>query len=188
MYVRDWDNPRYDPAEARRLLAEAGYRGEPIPYRCLNNYYVNQTANAQVMVEMWRAVGLNVQLQMMENWSQIQEAGSTRAIRDWSCTHVFSDPVGSLARAMGPGGPLQRQKEWTNATFNALSVELEGSTDRERRKIAFRRMLGIIEREDPGYMVLHSAATFTAKRKDIAWRASRGWPLDFRASNLSFGS
>lgn len=186
MYLRDWDNPRFDLAEARRLLREAGYRGEPIPYRCLNNYYINQTATAQVMVEMWRAAGLNVQLQMMENWSQIQEPGPTRGVRDWSNTHVFSDPVGSLARAMGPGGPMQRNREWTNEEFNRLSNELESSTDRARRRVVFQRMLEIIEREDPGYMVLHTAATFVAKRRDIRWKASRGWPLDFRAGNLAF--
>ncbi len=188
MYIQDWDNPAYDPAEARRLLREAGYRGEPIPYRGLNNYYVNQTANSQVLVEMWRAVGLNIQFQMMENWSQIQEPGPTRAVRDWSNTHVFSDPVGSLARAMAPGGPLQRNGEWSNEEFNTLSRELESSTDMGRRRVVFRRMLEIIEREDPGYMVLHTAATFIAKRRDIAWRASRGWPMDFRAENLSFGA
>lgn len=188
MYQRVWRNPRFDPAESRRLLREAGYRGEPIPYRCLNNYYVNQTPAAQVMVEMWRAVGLNVQLQMMENWSQVQEPGATRAIRDWSVTHVFSDPVGSMVRAMGPLGELQRGREWSNAEFNALSAELEGSTDRARRRAAFGRMLEIIEREDPGYMVLHQAATFIAKRRDIRWRAARGWPLDFGPTNLAFGA
>jgi peptide/nickel transport system substrate-binding protein len=188
MFIRDWENPRFDLAEARRLLREANYRGEPIPYRCLNNYYVNQTANAQVMVEMWRAAGLNVQLQMMENWTQIQEPGPTRALRDWSNTHVFADPVGSLVRAMGPGSPLQRQNEWTNAEFNTLSAELESSTDRARPRAVFQRMLTIIEREDPGYMVLHTAATFVAKRRDIRWRASRGWPMDFRAANLAFGA
>jgi len=186
MYLADWQNPRHDPAEARRLLREAGYRGEPIPYRCLNNYYVNQTANAQVMVEMWRAVGLNVQLQMLENWTQVLEPGPTRGVRDWSCTHVFADPVGSLVRAMGPGGPLQRQGEWSNAAFNAQSAVLEGSTEVAARRASFQRMLQIIEREDPGYVVLHTAATFVAKRRDIAWRASRGWPMDFRASNLQF--
>lgn len=185
MFLPDWHNPRFDPAEARRLLREAGYRGEAIPYRCLNNYYVNQTASAQVMVEMWRAVGLNVQLQMLENWTQVQEAGPTRGIRDWSCTHVFSDPVGSVVRAMGPRGELQRQREWSNAEFNTLAGELESSTDRPRRRVVFRRMLEIIEREDPGYMVLHQAATFIAKRRDIRWKPARGWPMDFSAGNLS---
>ena len=188
MYHRGWQNPRFDPAEARRLLREAGYRGEPIPYRCLNNYYVNQTPAAQVMVEMWRAVGLNVQLQMLENFSQVLEPGATRAIRDWSVTHVFSDPVGSMVRAMGPLGELQRGREWSNAEFNTLSAELEGSTDRVRRRAAFGRMLEIIERADPGYMVLHQAATFIAKRRDIRWRAARGWPMEFGPGNLALGT
>ena len=36
----------------------------------------------------------------------------------------------------------------------------------------FKRMLEICEREDPAYTVLHQNATFTAKRKDIRWKAS----------------
>ena len=51
MMLEDWASPSFDLAEARRLLAEAGYKGEPIPYRLLNNYYTNQTATAQVLVE-----------------------------------------------------------------------------------------------------------------------------------------
>jgi peptide/nickel transport system substrate-binding protein len=188
MYAADWESPRHDVAEARRLLREAGYRGEPIPYRCLNNYYTGQTATAQAMVEMWRAAGLNVQLQMMENWTQINEPGPTRAIRDWSVTHTFGDPVGSLIRAMGPRGELQAQREWTNEEFNRLGNILESSTDRAARRAAHARMLAIIEREDPGYMVLHTAATFIGKRRDIRWRASQGWPLDFRGTNLAFGA
>jgi peptide/nickel transport system substrate-binding protein len=158
------------------------------PYRCLNNYYTNQTATSQVLVEMWRAAGLNVQLQMLENWSQVTEAGATRGIRDWSVTHVYSDPLASLVRAMGPRGELQRAGEWSHAEFNTLAEELETSVDRDRRRAVFRRMLEIAERQDPAYMVLHQAATFTAKRRDIRWRAARGWPMDFRAGNLGFGA
>jgi peptide/nickel transport system substrate-binding protein len=44
-------------------------------------------------------------------------------------------------------------------------------------------MLEIAEREDPLYTVLHQTATFTAKRKDIRWRAAQSFLMDFRASN-----
>jgi peptide/nickel transport system substrate-binding protein len=84
-------------------------------------------------------------------------------------------------------GELQRGQEWTNAEFNQLCTALESSTDRARRRAVFRRMLEIIEREDPGYMVLNQAATFIAKRRDIRWRPARGWPMDFSAANLGFG-
>ncbi|WP_043359836.1 ABC transporter substrate-binding protein [Belnapia sp. F-4-1] len=183
MHLADWAVPKYDPAEARRLLREAGYKGEPIPYRLLNNYYTNQVATAQVLVEMWRAAGLNVQIEMKENWSQILEATPTRAVRDWSNSGLFSDPTSSLTNQHGPNGQQQQVGEWTNQEFNRLSVELETSTDRARRKAVFRRMLEIAEREDPAFTVLHQNATFTAKRRDIRWKAAPAFAMDFRSGN-----
>jgi peptide/nickel transport system substrate-binding protein len=183
MFHSDWAVPKYDPAEAQRLLREAGYRGEPIPYRLLNNYYTNQNATAQVLVEMWRAVGLNVQIEMKENWGQILERSPTRAVRDWSNSAPFNDPVSSIVAQHGPNGQQQQVGEYSNEEMNRLSVELETSTDRTRRRTVFRRMLEICEREDPAYTVLHQNATFTAKRKDIRWKASPAFAMDFRNGN-----
>jgi peptide/nickel transport system substrate-binding protein len=177
MFHSDWSVPKYDQAEARRLLREAGYRGEPIPYRLLNNYYTNQNATAQVLVEMWRAVGLNVQIEMKENWGQILERSPTRAVRDWSNSAPFNDPVSSIVAQHGPNGQQQQVGEWSNEEMNRLSVELETSTDRARRRAVFRRMLEICEREDPAYTVLHQNATFTAKRRDIRWKASPAFAM-----------
>jgi peptide/nickel transport system substrate-binding protein len=186
MFHADWDRPRHDPAEARRLLREANYRGEPIPYRLMNNYYTNQVAGAQIMVEMFRAVGLNVQLEMRENPQQVNDRGTPRGLYDWSNTWLFNDPVSGLVRGYGVNGEAQLLGYWKNDEFTTLANELETGTDRARRRAVFRRMLEIVEREDPGYMVLHQAASFTAKRRDITWRASNGWAMDFRASNLKF--
>ncbi|NGM23783.1 ABC transporter substrate-binding protein [Roseomonas stagni] len=183
MFHADWDVPAYDPAEARRLLREANYRGEPIPYRLLNNYYTNQNATAQVLVEMWRSVGLNIQIEMKENWSQILERTPTRAVRDWSNSAPFNDPVSSLVAQHGPNGQQQQVGEYANEELNRLSVELETGTDRARRRAAFRRMLEIAEREDPAYTVIHQNATFTAKRRDIRWKASPAFAMDFRQGN-----
>lgn len=188
MFIRDRALPAFDPAKARALVKQAGYRGDPIPYRLLNNYYTNQTATAQILVEMWRSVGLNVQIEMRENWQQVNDASTPRGIRDWSCTSLFNDPVSALVRSMGPRGELQLNHEWSNNAFNRLSAILETSTDRMARRSAFAHMLDIAEIEDPAYLILHQAATFTAKRKDIAWKPSKAWALDFRASNLRFGS
>ena len=183
MFIADWEVPRFDQAEARRLLREAGYRGEPIPYRLLNNYYTNQVATAQVLVEMWRSVGLNVQIQSVENWAQVFDRSTARGIRDWSNSAPFSDPVSSLVNQHGPRGQQQQIGEWTNAEFNRLSEVLETSTDRAERRRAFRRMLEIAEREDPAYTVLHQNATFTAKRRDTRWRACPAFAMEFRSGN-----
>lgn len=177
---------RHDTGLAQRLVREASYRGDPIPYRCLNNYYTNQNATAQILVEMWKAVGLNVQLQMVENWQQIMQRNETCAIRDWSNSALYNDPVSSLVSQHGPNGSQQQVGEWTNDEFNRLSVELETSTDRACRRAVFRRLLEIAERVDPAYTVLHQTATFTAKRKEIRWQAAQSFLMDFRARNLAF--
>jgi peptide/nickel transport system substrate-binding protein len=184
MFLADWENPRFDPAEARRLLREANYRGQPIPYRLLNNYYTNQNATAQVLVEMWRQAGINVQIEMRENWAQIFSRETPRALRDWSNSAPFNDPVSSIVNQHGPSGQQQQVGEWTNEEFNRLSAELETSTDRPRRRAAFRRMLEIAEREDPAFTVLHQNATFTAKRRDTRWKASPAFAMDFRPGNF----
>lgn len=184
MFHADWKVPAYDPALAQKLLKEAGYKGDPIPFRVLNNYYTNQVATAQILSEMWKAAGLNVQIQMRENWQQIMDKSVPRAVRDWSNSAPFNDPVSSLVNQHGPQGQQQQIGEWTNAEFNTLSTELESSTDPARRKAVFRRMLEIAEREDPAYTVLHQNCTFTAKRKDIQWKAAQAFQMDFRGRNF----
>jgi len=185
MFQKNWSVPKYDPALAARLVKEAGYKGEPIPFRVLNNYYTNQVQTAQVLAEMWRAVGLNVDMQMKENWGQIFEtASSSRGVRDWSNSAPFNDPVSSIVNQHGPNGQQQQMGEWRNSEFNTLSTLLETSTNMDNRGRAFRRMLEIAEREDPAYTVLHRNVVFYGKRKDIQWKWSPTFTMDFRAANL----
>ncbi len=185
MFQADWTVPEFNPELAMSLVKEAGYKGDVIPYRLLNNYYTNQNATAQVLVEMWKAVGLNVQIESKENWAQIMEKGDTRAVRDWSNSAPFNDPVSSIVAQHGPNGQQQQIGEWTNAEMNELCLVLETSTDRPARAKAFRRMLEICEREDPAYTVLHQNATFTAKPKNIQWKAAPAFAMDFGPGNFA---
>ncbi|MCS6932407.1 MAG: ABC transporter substrate-binding protein [Acetobacteraceae bacterium] len=183
-YLRDVEAPRFDPAEARRLLRESSYRGQPIPYRCLNNYYTNQTATAQILVSGWRAVGLNVQLQMVENWGQILGGEpASRGVHDWSASAVVPDPSVQTVGSWGPGSAVWRRNQWRNAEFGALCEEFDSILDTPRRIAIRRRMLAIIEREDPAYAVLHRNANFTAKRREIGWRPAQSFFMDFRGRN-----
>ena len=69
--------------------------------------------------------------------------------------------------------------------MNSLSAAMEIETDMAKRKAMFARMLEICERQDPAYTVLHQNATFTAKRKDIKWKASPSFAMEFRSNNFS---
>lgn len=185
MFAKNHQVPAYNPDKARRLLKEAGYQGQVIPYRVLNNYYTGQLQKAQIMTEMWRAVGLNVEMQMVENWSQIHDKSKPKGIRDWSNSAGYNDPVSSLVNQHGPNGQQQQFGEWSNEEFNRLSAELETSTDHAARQRIYERMLNIAEYEDPAFIVVHQTAAFYAKRKDIQWKWSPSFYMDFRRGNTT---
>lgn len=178
MLVPGWTVPPYDPARAQALLKEGGYHGEPIPYRIRNNYYAAEVATAQVVAEMWKAVGINAAIEVDENWAQVLDRSKPRGARDWSNSATFDDPVSSIVAQHGPNGAQQTNGEWTNAEMNALSPELESGTDPARRRQVFARMLQICEREDPAYIVLHRNAVFTGVRRGVRWRPSPSFLVD----------
>lgn len=185
MFLSDWTVPEYDMELARKLVQESGYNGEEITFRVLNNYYTNQVSTAQINAESFRQIGLNVKIEMKENWQQIfdKESGP-RMVRDWSNSAPYPDPVSSIVNQHCQNGQQQQVGEWTNEEFNALCIKLETSTDLDERRAAFRRMLEIAEREDPAYTVMHQSAVFFGKRKDIAWNWSGLQSMDFRADNF----
>ncbi|HEY2026883.1 MAG TPA: ABC transporter substrate-binding protein, partial [Gemmatimonadaceae bacterium] len=151
MFVKGWSVPEYDPKKAQQLLKDAGYKGEVIPYRMLNNYYTNQVPSVQIVAEMWKAVGINTEIAMKENWTQVQDRPN-RGVHDWSCSAAYNDPVSSIVSQFGPNGEDQQTGEWSNAEMATLSDVLLSSTDRQKRHDAFARMLAICEREDPTYI------------------------------------
>ena len=182
MFLADWENPAFSPDEAKKLLTQAGYKGEEIPYQLLNNYYTNQMPTAQILVEGWRQVGLNVKIEMKENWSQILGRDPRRCICDNSNSSWFPDPVASIA-SYTPGGQTYEAGQWRNDEANAAFERLQNSTDMDERRNAYRRVLGILEREDPAYILLHQNATFIGKRRDLAWKPAGSFVMDFRAGN-----
>jgi len=179
MLVQGWTVPKYDPSLARALLKEANYQGGEIIYRARNNYYTAETATAQILVEFWKQIGLNIRLEVKENWPQVLDKAGPRGVRDWSNSAVFDDPVSSLVNQHGPNGAQQTNGEWTNPEMNRLSGDLEASTDPAARKKAFARMLEICEREDPAYIVLHQNAVFTGLKKSLPWTQPPSFFMDF---------
>jgi peptide/nickel transport system substrate-binding protein len=66
-YSKDIDVvAKYDPAAAKKLLAEAGYpEGFEFTLDCPNNRYVNDEKICQALVAMWARAGLRVKLNAM---------------------------------------------------------------------------------------------------------------------------
>ncbi|WP_081160090.1 ABC transporter substrate-binding protein [Ensifer aridi] len=183
-YIEDFPALAYDPDLARKLLAESGYNGETITYKLLNNYYPAQVSGAQIMVEMWRAVGINVEIQMMENFAQIQTK-PVHAIYDSSSTAIFPDPLAHAWREFGPKGTLPKGSIWKNEEYFGLGEKLKESADPQARRSIIRRMLEIVDRDDPPCVILHGSGQFYGKRKDVAWAPGQTLDLNFGPFNAA---
>jgi peptide/nickel transport system substrate-binding protein len=166
---------QYDPDQAKKLLDEAGYKGETIPYRIRVAAYGPELATAQVLIAMWQAVGVNLDMQIKENFGQLMEYPGT-GIRNGVDPVLVNDPLFGLWRSYDDS-----QKEiWANQEFFDLGHKLQTSLDLEERKQAFWRMMDIFD-EDPPAAILHTMGTFYGKEKTLQWTP---WP----SSYVSFAS
>jgi len=177
----------FDPDRARALLAEAGYAGQPVVYRTQPAYYTNALEAAQVLVEMWKAVGIKAELQVVETSDQMRDP-ATAQIFNWSNSTRLPDPLGALWVAWGPGGEIQVKDVWASASrdaFTAAGTALEAETDPAKRKALFTTMLDEWESEAPG-TILYQPFEAYAIRKEIGWRPTTFYFMDLRPDNLTF--
>ena len=192
MYMEDYPGFEYDPDRARELLETSDYAGEEIVYKLPLNYYLLSTEAAQAMQQMWEAVGLNVTLRPVENWTQVNDPDETVHIRPWSNTHRMPDPLGSFVPQWGADSSVQNNEEkaarsWQSPdAFNALLDTIIASPDMEARRTAYRDALDIWMEEVPGTMLYNPLETY-ALRKGVSWQPYGLYYMDFRPYNLSFG-
>jgi peptide/nickel transport system substrate-binding protein len=179
LYNPDRPVPHYDPEEAKRLLDEAGYSGEPIPYRIRPAAYGPELATAQAMVSMWEAVGVAIDLQIVENFGQMMEYPGT-GMRSGVDPVLINDPLFGLWRSYNES----EAEVWSNQEFYELGHILETSLDPEERRQAFQGMLEIFE-QDPPAIILHTMGVFYGKKKSVEWTPYPSVYMDFRQADLS---
>lgn len=180
LFVDDFKSPAYDPELAKKLLAEAGYKGEPIVYRVHNDYYPNELTVAQYDLDNLRKIGFNIDFSVVDNPN---DPSPDRMMQDLSNTAYFAFPVALLANSC-PNGPYNTKTNpkagmWQNDEFDKLCDVLNTSTDRAEVKKSFARALQILEVEDPGLIVLHQNAILYGKRANIEWKPSAMFAMDF---------
>ena len=108
MYLADRPLPEFNVEKAKALLKEAGYNGEEIVYRSQAGYYTNQGETAQILVAMWKKAGLNVRLDMVENWGQVYEdtpSAASSTARSPPTTRIRSARSGAASVPTRAGSP-----------------------------------------------------------------------------------
>lgn len=187
LFLEDWPSPAYDPEEARRLVAASGYAGEELLFPVGNDVYINEVATSELLLEMWRDVGLNVRMEIKESFALVVETEG-KAVHHISNGIGGPDPVFGLWSAWRwDGGSMASWviPFWENDEFNEFGVILEASTDLEERRAAFRRMMEIWEYEDPPAAILHANALIFGVSDSVVWTPNSTPRLDFGPRTLS---
>lgn len=177
----DPDRPayKYDPEAAKKLLDEAGYAGQAIPYRIRTAAYGPELATAQVLVAMWQQIGVKIDMQIKENFGQMMDYPGT-GMRNGVDPILVNDPLFGLWRSYDDS-----QKEiWANDKFFELGKKLESSIDTAERKAAFNGMMDIFD-TDPPAIILHAMGVFFGKKKSVDWKPYPSVYMDFRQAKLS---
>ncbi len=184
MYVKDRPGYVTDVEKAKKLIAESGYKGEKISYRLIPNYYPYNVEAAQIIQEMWRTVGVNVELDFVESFKAVRAKGSQ--IYAWSNTYRIPDPAGAMLPLYGPNAAIQKKYKFFGAPaeYNKLADELLQTADMTERQAKFARMLDIFEDEMPITMLYNPLTTY-AMKKNIEWTPYTLFYMDFRPDNFT---
>ena len=185
LYNADRPQPAYDPEQARALIAESGYNGETIIFTTNATYYTNGLQAAEAITEMWRAVGLNAEVKVLDTAS-LPVDDPESMVTNWSNSTIYPDFDGALFRSWGPQGTPQRGGYWlAPEEFNELGIASRGTLDTEMRYANYQRMLDIWEEDAPG-TILYQPLESYGVRKDLNWQPYSFYFMDLRGYNLAF--
>ena len=119
----------FDPAQARRLLQEAGYAGQPIAMQVSRDAYPLLHETAVVVRDMLRAAGLNVELELLP-WKEQLDDGY-RTGRFQLSLFLFggrNSPTLSYGKFIGPKASIARF-QWDDGDAFGLVQQAENAND-----------------------------------------------------------
>ncbi len=161
---------RYDPAKAKQLLKEAGYKNEPIVFKYSSgNAYVNQYA--QVIQNSLTDVGINVQIETLEvNTIRTQLAQGQFQMYTGIWIGGNQDPIflrDLFTTGKIPGGSVAccNRSRYSNPELDTILEDAVNAVDRETAKELYVRAQDIVSRELPLYPLWYPANLVVANKR-----------------------
>ena len=162
----------YDPAAARRLLAEAGYpSGFEVGMNCPNDRYVNDAKICQAVAANLARIGVRIQLQAeakVTYFPKILRRQTSLYLLGWTPgTYDAHDVLSALLATPDDQGQGQfNLGSYSNARVDALTAAVQSETDPARRHLLIREALDL-HAKDIGHIPLHQQALAWGMKKNI---------------------
>jgi peptide/nickel transport system substrate-binding protein len=135
--------PTYDPAKARSLLKEAGYKGEVIDMKIEKGADVEAMATA--LQSQLKKVGMNIKLQVFEYGSRRDQIQKGETTIDLVGSDFYADPSTTYRQELAcEPNPRMRMSNWTgycNKQMDALHDKLETELDTQKRKAILKQII-----------------------------------------------
>ena len=165
----------FDPAAAKKLLADAGYpNGFEVTLDCPNNRYINDEEICQAVTAMWAKIGMNVKLNAMPRatyFQKIQKFDTSLYLLGWA-TATFDGlyTLQSLIRSVDPKGGADGNfnlGKYSNPKADALIDQVKTEIDDAKRNAAMREAQRI-HYDDVGHIPLHQQVIPWAMRSNVS--------------------
>jgi peptide/nickel transport system substrate-binding protein len=154
-YDPSWPSLPYDPNQAKALLAEVGYKGEPIDLDTPEGAFPLDREVTEAIGGMLQKVGINAKVNVLEPSVRAQK------MKDKSFTGLYLaapfdpyfDPDSALWRLIGPGGA---HRYWENAEFDRLMTEARSTIDENRRRELHQKAIRLMM-DETGNIILNQS-------------------------------
>ncbi|HVZ44470.1 MAG TPA: ABC transporter substrate-binding protein [Ramlibacter sp.] len=164
--------PRRDIAQAKKLLAEAGYKGEPIKLLATKRY--ESIYKIAVMTQaMAQDAGIRMEVEVLE-WATLLDRynkGNYQAMAFSYSSRL--DPSLSFEMISGPKDK-QPRKVWENPEALELIAKSTVTSDRAQRQAIFDQLETKLRADVPA-VFMYSAVNTSAARSYVS--GYKGWPL-----------
>ncbi|HXP30126.1 MAG TPA: ABC transporter substrate-binding protein [Stellaceae bacterium] len=173
----------YDPAAARRLLAEAGYaNGFTTGMDCPSDRYVNDEAICRAVAAMLAKVGVTVDIEAQgraQFFAKLFRANYRTSFFLFGWTPTTYDALDMLTNLAATPDPAAHAGDfnfggYSNRALDALIARIEGETKRDARLALLREALKLLQ-DDVAFIPLH--------QQDVVWAARDGVELVQRADD-----
>jgi peptide/nickel transport system substrate-binding protein len=158
----------FDPAAATALVAKSGYKGEKLIWHITRSFWTNYDAAAEIMVEMWRAVGINVEAQFLDNFQLAYARPFHMLAVSGGTSFIPGDPYQPLWLDWSPTGVISSAawKTWDpTPEFVETGKAYSSAIDLDERKRLFDKLSAEWQRVTPGQYMWKSVANWAHQTK-----------------------